>query len=109
MWGIASINFGSTYTKNDYLGKNVLNPVPRDVGCVCVVRCSWVLLSLAALVPLVWAGGTPAVGLANPVGRSWADIPEQLGVLVVYRNGRPVEVGHPGLWGVLLFECLDLG
>ena len=76
MWGIASINFGSTYTKNDYLGKNVLNPVPRDVGCVCVVRCSWALLSLAALVPLVWAGGTPAVGLANPVERrsqnSWA-------------------------------------
>ena len=59
--------------------------------------------------PLVWAGGTPAVGLANPVEQSWADIPEQLGVLFVCRNGRPVEVGHPGLWGVLLLECLDLG
>ena len=37
MWGIASINFGSTYTKNDYLGKKVLNPVPRDVG-VCAAE-----------------------------------------------------------------------
>ena len=110
MWGIASINFGSTYTKNDYLGKKVLNPVPRDVGCVCVVRCWWALLSLAALVPLVWAGGTPAVGFANPVERSWAGIPEHWGVVFVCRNGRPVEVEHLGLLlGVSLLECLDLG
>ena len=67
MWGIASINFGSTYTKNDYLGKKVLSPVPRGVGHVCDVSVGGLLLSLAALVPLVWAGGTPAVGLANPV------------------------------------------
>ena len=51
MWGIASINFGSTYTKNDYLGKKALSPAPRGVGCVCDVR---------------W------VGLANPVEWSWA-------------------------------------
>ena len=46
MWGIASIYFGSTYTKNDYLGKKVLSPVPRGVGCVCGVRCRWALLTL---------------------------------------------------------------
>ena len=54
MWGIASIYFGSTYTKNDYLGKKVLSPVPRGVGYVCDVSVGGLLLSLAALVPLVW-------------------------------------------------------
>ena len=91
-------------------GKRCCSPVPRGVGCVRVVRHPWALLSLAALVPLVWAGGTPAVGFANPVERSWAGIPEQRGVLFVCRNGRPVEVEHLGLLlGVSLLECLDLG
>ena len=80
MWGIASINFGSTYTKNDYLGKKVLSPVPHDVGCVCVVRCRWALLSLAALVRLAMACGTSVAGVVIFVGRIRADIPEQVGI-----------------------------
>ena len=62
-WGIASINFGSTYTKNDYLGKKVLSPVPRGVGCW------WVFAvfggrGAAGLVPVV---SVPALSLVPAV------------------------------------------
>ena len=110
MWGIASESFGSTYTKNDYLGKKVLSPVPRGVGCACGVTCWWALLTLLALVPLVWAGGTLAMGFAIPVERSWVGIPGHWGAVFVCRNGRPVEIGHLGLLsGVSPLDGLDLG
>ena len=68
MWGIASINFGSTYTKNDYLGKKVLNPVPLGVGCVCDVTCWWALrLRYQVLVGFAVFGGCSAAGLVPVV------------------------------------------
>ena len=47
-------------------------------------------------------------GVATPVGRIRADIPEQADVWGFCRNGKPVEVGHLGLWGVLFSGCLNL-
>ena len=97
MWGIASISFGSTYTKNDYLGKSCWSPVPRGVGCIRVVRHPWALLFLLVLVPPVWVGGTLAMGFASPVGRSWVGIPGHWGVVFVCRNGRFAVVELLGL------------
>ncbi len=68
MWGIASESFGSTYTKNDYLGKKVLSPVPRGVGCVCDVTCWWALrLRCWVLVGFAVLGGRGAAGLVPVV------------------------------------------
>ena len=68
MWGIASESFGSTYTKNDYLGKKVLSPVPRGVGCVCDVTCWWALrLRYRVLVGFAVLGGCGAAGLVPVV------------------------------------------
>ena len=91
-------------------GKSCWSPVPRGVGCVRVVRHPWALLSLLALVPLVWAGGTLALGFASPVGRSWVGIPAYWGVEFVCRNGRFAVVEHLGLLlGVSPLDGLDLG
>ena len=77
-----------------------------DVGGFC---CLW-RLSLAALVPLVWAGGTLAMGFASPVGRSWVGIPGHWGVVFVCRNGRFAAVELLGLLlGVSPLGGLDLG
>ena len=83
MWGIASESFGSTYTKNDYLGKKVLSPVPRGVGCVCDVTCWWALLSLAAVVPLGSRGTIVMWGIASiNFGSTYTknDLPGEKGV-----------------------------
>ena len=55
MWGIASESFGSTYTKNDYLWKRLLIPVPRVVGCVRDVSCSH---GVMIGVMILWSRGT---------------------------------------------------
>ena len=97
-----------------YLLRKVLIPVPRDVGCVCVVRRRWAPLSLVVSVRPPSACGTSLAGVATPrtvgvllfgcLGLVWA-----LGSLSgVVRLSHSVGQGHPGLWGVLLSECLDL-
>ena len=91
-------------------GKRALSPVPRGVGCVCDVRCRWALLTLLVSVLLAWAGGTLVLGLATPVGRSWAGIPGHWGAVFVCQSGRPVGVGLLGLLlGVFLLDGLALG